>query len=99
MSGSPPVNRTSRTPSSRCARPTSRMTSSVVIRAASGIGGKPSSGMQYVQRSEHFSVSETLRSRATRPNESMSSGVAGRAPRDCLLLRASDMVTGAPFLR
>ena len=78
MSGSPPVKRTSCTPSSRCASATNRITSSAVIRAASGIGGSPSSGMQYVQRSEHFSVNETRRSRATRPKESTSSGVAGR---------------------
>jgi hypothetical protein len=34
--------------------------------------------MQYVQRSEHFSVIEILRSRATRPNRSTSSGESGR---------------------
>lgn len=35
-------------------------------------------GMQYVRRSEHFSVTEIRRSRATRPYRSMSSSFAGR---------------------
>ena len=67
VSGSPPVKRTSWTPRSRPAMPTSRAISAAVSRSSRGIAGRPSAGMQYVQRSEHFSVTETRRSRATRP--------------------------------
>src|SRR5699024_7655469 len=65
--------------------------SSVVIRAASGMGGSPSSGMQYVQRSEHFSVSETRRSRAVLPKVSTSSGVSGRVGRGSVTVTVTSL--------
>ena len=46
VSGSPPVKRTSRTPSSRPAIPTSRAISTAVSRSAFGMLGSPSAGMQ-----------------------------------------------------
>ena len=78
VSGSPPVKRTSRMPRSRPAIPTSRAISAAVSRSPLGMLGRPSAGMQYVQRSEHFSVTEMRRSRATRPNVSISPAVSGR---------------------
>ena len=39
--------------------------------------GRPSAGMQYVQRSEQALVIDTRRSRAMRPNLSMRRGVSG----------------------
>ena len=78
-SGSPPVNRTSVMPSRSTATRTTRPISSGVSRSSRGIAGSPSAGMQYVHRSEHFSVMEMRRSRATRPYRSTSASVAGRA--------------------
>lgn len=91
-SGSPPVNRTSRIPRRCTATPTSRMISSAVSRSRAGIAGSPSAGMQYVHRSEHFSVIDTRRSRATRPKPSSSSGTSGRPSVD----GAADRTVGIP---
>ena len=65
-SGSPPVSRTSRTPSPTATR-ASRTSSSVLSSVGPLSHGTPSAGMQYVQRSEQRSVSEMRRSRCTRP--------------------------------
>ena len=78
MSGSPPVKRMSRTPRSRTAMPTSRAISCAVSSWSRAIAGRPSEGMQYVQRREHFSVMETRRSWASRPKRSMRPETSGR---------------------
>src|SRR4051812_15757237 len=69
--GSPPVNRTSRTPS-ETARRISLTSSSAERRSSPGIQSSPSAGMQYVHRRLHRSVTDTRRSVATRPNASTS---------------------------
>ena len=86
--GSPPVNRTSRTPSSWTPMRTSRTTSSSVRIPSPGIGSIPSAGMQYRHRRLHLSVSETRRSTAVRPNRSIKPGTSGR-PRPPALSRTT----------
>ena len=66
-SGSPPVSRICRTPSPTNT-PTTRSSSSSVSISGFGSQGSPSAGMQYVHRRLQRSVTETRRSRATRPN-------------------------------
>ncbi len=78
VSGSPPVKRTSRTPRSWTAMVTRRAISSGVSNSPRGTMGRPSAGMQYVQRSEQALVIDTRRSRAMRPNLSTRNGVSGR---------------------
>ena len=93
ISGSPPVNLTSRIPTRSTPIPTTRTISSALRRSSAAMAGKPSSGMQYVQRSEHFSVIETRRSLATRPNLSTRRSVSGRPVREA----ASNRTVGIPI--
>ena len=60
-----------------------------------GCSADPSAGMQYVQRSEHFSVTEMRRSRATRPNRSTRPAVSGR-PVVSGALEGSRWIRGIP---
>ena len=66
MSGSPPVSRMLVTPSSTATEITV-ISSSMLSRWSPGIQSEKSGGMQYVQRRLHRSVTETRRSRCTRP--------------------------------
>src|SRR5581483_12403179 len=70
--GSPPVSRTPVTPR-RVNTSTMRVISSNVRSASRGSHTMPSSGMQYVQRKLQRSVTDTRRSRTTRPKPSTSS--------------------------
>jgi len=98
VSGSPPVNLTSFTPNCRQPIPTRRAISGAVSSSSLGITGSPSAGMQYVQRSEHFSVIETRRSRATRPKRSTSPSTSGRPSVDGATL-GSRRIAGIPSAR
>ena len=98
VSGSPPVNRTSLTPRECHPMPTRRAISGAVSRSSLGMAGSPSAGMQYVQRSEHFSVIETRRSRATRPKRSTRPATSGRPSVDGAAL-GSRRMAGIPRAR
>ena len=74
--GSPPVTLIERTPSPT-KMPSRRADSSNVRISLLGSQASPSAGMQYVQRKLHRSVTETRRSSAIRPNESISGPSAG----------------------
>jgi hypothetical protein len=54
--------------------------------------------MQYVQRSEHFSVMDTRKSRATRPKRSTSPVTSGRPAVDGATL-GSRRIAGIPSAR